>query len=545
MVSIFGFNMRVNAVSIYGVQKPDWTPGISGGIPYVTQVCSVKDFGAVGNGTTNDLTAFQNAINSVSGSGAVYVPAGTYLLKGTLNMKSGVVLRGAGANSTHLKFDSSAQMIRMTSSTSGSYVSLTGGYTKGSKSITVSNGSSFQVGNIIEIQQDNDTNAMYTRSDWNVSWAASAVGQITKVTAISGNTLTLEEPLRHAYKSTLNPRARTITPITNSGLEYMHIHRIDTSDTHGIDIGGAYKCWIRACEVNTVKKSAVLLSRSYRVEIRDSYFHDATQFDGGGHGYGIELTYRASSTLIENNIFKNFRHSYVIHLGATGNVFGYNYSREQTDNYPDVSFHGHWAYENLTEGNVVQRIGVGDWWGPNPYNTFLRNRVAVNVFVEDYSNYTYAIGNEIPNGGVYIDYQNVNSGGISRSTCIFHGNYESGTTKWESGISDHTIPSSYYLSSKPGFFGSKQWPVTGSDVMGQGTIPAQDRWNSGNPNVLPGSGTPTPTPTPTVTPTPTPASTNLALNKTVTYSSQQSGNEAYKAVDGDTTTRWSADTFPE
>ena len=57
---------------------------------------------------------------------------------------------------------------------------------------------------------------------------------------------------------------------------------------------------------------------------------------------------------------------------------------------------------------------------------------------------------------------------------------------------------------------------------------------------------PTPTPTPVPTPTPTPPpSTNVALNKTVTFSKQQVGNEASHAVDGDLATRWSADIYPE
>lgn len=38
---------------------------------------------------------------------------------------------------------------------------------------------------------------------------------------------------------------------------------------------------------------------------------------------------------------------------------------------------------------------------------------------------------------------------------------------------------------------------------------------------------------------------NLALNKPVTFSTQQSGNEASRVVDGDTGTRWSAQTFPQ
>lgn len=40
---------------------------------------SVKDFGAVGNGVTNNYTAFVNAITAASGK-ALYVPSGTYLI---------------------------------------------------------------------------------------------------------------------------------------------------------------------------------------------------------------------------------------------------------------------------------------------------------------------------------------------------------------------------------------------------------------------------------------------------------------------------------
>jgi hypothetical protein len=41
---------------------------------------SVKDFGAVGDGSTDDTTAIQNAINAVTDGGTVFVPDGSYLL---------------------------------------------------------------------------------------------------------------------------------------------------------------------------------------------------------------------------------------------------------------------------------------------------------------------------------------------------------------------------------------------------------------------------------------------------------------------------------
>jgi len=55
------------------------------------ETVSVKDFGAVGDGVTNDTAAIQAAINS--GAGAVFFPLGTYYTTGTVNIASpGVVL---------------------------------------------------------------------------------------------------------------------------------------------------------------------------------------------------------------------------------------------------------------------------------------------------------------------------------------------------------------------------------------------------------------------------------------------------------------------
>ena len=48
--------------------------------------CSVKDFGAVGNGIADDTAAFQAAVNSGM---AVYVPRATYNISSTINMNNG------------------------------------------------------------------------------------------------------------------------------------------------------------------------------------------------------------------------------------------------------------------------------------------------------------------------------------------------------------------------------------------------------------------------------------------------------------------------
>ena len=64
---------------------------------------------------------------------------------------------------------------------------------------------------------------------------------------------------------------------------------------------------------------------------------------------------------------------------------------------------------------------------------------------------------------------------IDPTTLLRHGNYINGLIEWEPGISDKTIPKSYYLKSKPDFYGSLNWPSTGSDLLGR-TNPARERY---------------------------------------------------------------------
>lgn len=65
------------------------------------EIVSVKDFGAVGDGVTNDTTAIQNAINSVSnvgGSYTLYFPEGTYKLTAPLNITTALRIVGDGCS---------------------------------------------------------------------------------------------------------------------------------------------------------------------------------------------------------------------------------------------------------------------------------------------------------------------------------------------------------------------------------------------------------------------------------------------------------------
>jgi hypothetical protein len=63
---------------------------------------------AVGNGSTNDTTAIQGAIDKANtdGGGVVYFPSGTYVIGAGITLKSNVILRGDGKDKTILSYGS-------------------------------------------------------------------------------------------------------------------------------------------------------------------------------------------------------------------------------------------------------------------------------------------------------------------------------------------------------------------------------------------------------------------------------------------------------
>ena len=95
-----------------------FTPSGTGAVPTTVQAklsesVSVKDFGAVGDGVTDDTTSIQNAlayaatIAILSGTGcSVFAPKGQYKITGQLVCKKGVSLIGDGGRSTVFKLGS-------------------------------------------------------------------------------------------------------------------------------------------------------------------------------------------------------------------------------------------------------------------------------------------------------------------------------------------------------------------------------------------------------------------------------------------------------
>ena len=72
---------------------------------------SVKDFGALGNGSNNDTAAIQNALNAAAGTANVFLPAGTYIVHDTILIPSNTYFHGSGEASI-IKMQDNIDIVR-------------------------------------------------------------------------------------------------------------------------------------------------------------------------------------------------------------------------------------------------------------------------------------------------------------------------------------------------------------------------------------------------------------------------------------------------
>lgn len=96
-----------NWYAVYFPHPEDFTQSGTGAVARgtsdkLTDIVSVKDFGATGDGSTDDTVAIQAAMDV---GGRIYVPAGTYIVSSSLLFKSsGICLVGDGRNNTTISF---------------------------------------------------------------------------------------------------------------------------------------------------------------------------------------------------------------------------------------------------------------------------------------------------------------------------------------------------------------------------------------------------------------------------------------------------------
>jgi hypothetical protein len=510
-----------------------------------------------GSGTSDNTTRITNCLTALSSQQASIVPPGIYYVNGTISIPSNKVLRGSGsancvqgrwlsnvfrgdtgggARCTTLNFGPDGGVRFSGGASFGGTVNLSSGYTKGSQSIVASSSPGVTVNQWIIVSENQGDTAIPTSATGDkgepCTWCGDngtgyLMSQIVQVTSVAGNTIGISRPLYYTFKSALTPRIRSFSTIgsTKAGLEGIkldgYVNRTTRTDPH-IYIDGCMRCWVRDAETfdtpDVAKAYPIYIEYSYGTEVRDSYFHFG-QSNQSDRNYGIGIFGPNSDLKIENNIYRENRHSTSQEGGGSGNVFLYNYIDDNWTN--DLSFlasartnHGAHPYMTLWEGNIISHLQADNIWGSSSHQVLFRNWlwgdetgnfagydsthpdwgfVALDISTQQH--YYAAVGNVLGHPNLHTTWSNANlfradcswhptrsqptvyglgclsgySGqydGQVRSTTILHGNYDYktlGVAFWDGG-SDHTLRESMYYASKPAFFGSCDWPVFGPDL---------------------------------------------------------------------------------
>ena len=361
---------------------PNWRHA---GQPAITvkglPVVSLTSFGGINDGKTDNAPALKKAIQSLNGQpGIIELPAGTFLFKQTVSLPSGIILRGKGSDKTTYLFNGNGngEILSIQGKRGTASTPIVSGTTKFSKSIQVKQPAGFAPGDWCVIQQQAP---QLLHSDW----AKNTFFQLVQITAINGNTVQFHAPLRLDFPLSNQPILQQIQPVSQAGIESMHIQRQDATSgqTSHILFNFAVQCHVKGVEFSQSNYAHITLQSSSFNTVSDNYFHEAFNYGSGGKGYGVVMQFGAGDNLIYNNIFRKLRHAMLLQATANGNVIAYNYSYEPywqqsffpTDAAGDIVLHGNYPYANLFEGNIVQNIVIDNSHGINgPDNTFFRNR---------------------------------------------------------------------------------------------------------------------------------------------------------------------------
>ncbi len=366
-------------------QAIDWSIAGVGGIPArVTNCASLTQ-----SATTAEINA---ALAGCPSGETVYLAPGNYSIAGTVRVPSNVTLRGAGASATILNATGTGggDVISMGSgSIAFKPLRITSGATAGSTRIEVSDRTGISVGMYLVIAEvNNRTYVSSAGSGGNCNWCdggwtkdgSLARGQIVAVKGMSGRAIMISPGLYGAYTN-----APIAVPFSMSasyaGVEDLQVYANNSGYVANFGMSECAYCWIKGVESNYADGDHVEVYWGFHDEIRDSYFSNAFVHTPGAHDSDIQIAFKTSASLVENNIIERTHVSVMLEWGAAGNVVAYNYTTGEFDSgatdldIGGIDFHGAHPQFNLLEGNVLTQISQDSVWGTSSHTTVYRNWV--------------------------------------------------------------------------------------------------------------------------------------------------------------------------
>jgi len=349
-------------------------------LPDVPIVTDVKKHGAAGDGVTDDAKAFQAALDSAAGKGAVLVPEGRYVLGAPVVITKGhVVLRGAGPGKTVLVVPKSLEQLEGAKTTDGvkSSHAFGGGFIvvrgaargvtlgpvaapakRGDRQLTLEKApANVKAGDWVRLvmpagpelgrhvhadQLDPGVATLAERKTF-IDWAA-------RVTAVDGARLTLDRSLRLDVRPEFKATASTYRPtVEEVGIEDLAFEfpgvpkkaHLKEEGFNAIHMVNAFNSWVRNVTIADAD-NGVLLGGCRNCRVENVRFVAPRRKAPTGH-HAIWATGGSQDCLFTGfDVQTQYVHDLTVEGFASGNVF--TRGKGQSLNF---DHHSNAPYENL------------------------------------------------------------------------------------------------------------------------------------------------------------------------------------------------------
>jgi hypothetical protein len=384
--------------------------GVIGGIPTNRTIVATADVATYGDGVTECTAYFAELLRQYNNTGGViFFPAGVYKFdyfssfdtygwaggapyEGHYALMENVTIRGEPG--TIFKSGASGVSIGFGKATSfSSSMSISGGATKGSTTITVADTSAIQVSpegsaylGVISADGGNITNL----NGYTTSYTTSPIGQCVKIVSKTSTTITFTPALFDDFTSTPTFMYDSSPTRATVGLGIENIEWDGDGIGNGtFNFATVYGSWIKGCTFRDLNKGGLNFYNTVNCEFRENYGRNSTLTGAGTETFC--LTQYCTGVLIENNILYHFGFPQICIGNAvspannTGNVIAYNYLEAPNASDPGVDYagpdissnHGPGNIMNLIEGNTMSQFTSDGYHSWSARNAVIRNFITV------------------------------------------------------------------------------------------------------------------------------------------------------------------------
>jgi len=357
-------------------------------IPLVPVVANVKDYGAAGDGITDDSQAFMDAIAAVD-AGAILIPAGRYVLMNRVRItKSNIVLRGEGPDKTIFYIPKSllelspkdpyvAQGVpKLHYSFGSAFIEIQGRVQsdaigqvaqpakRGDRVLVCAQASQFKSNDYVRLKMNtNETLGRHLHAGQEIGKDTTRrknyVDWVARVEKVSGDKITLDRPLRLDVRLEWEPVLSTYgTTVQEVGLEGLAFEFAGTEKKkhlleegfNAIQIGGVMNCWVKDVRMIDADMGIKMAGRTRFSQIENVEFSEAKRTGRTGH-HAIWFAGFAQDNLVTDfRVKTRYVHDLSVEGFANGNVF-----RKGSGVMMNFDHHRNAPYENL-----FTDIDVGD-----------------------------------------------------------------------------------------------------------------------------------------------------------------------------------------